>query len=221
MKKVFIIANWKSNKTEPEAKEWLQTLNDLQFAINKEEKEIIICPPFTLLSFVKQSIVKSQLLLVVGAQNISQFDEGAYTGEVNGKQIKQFADMVLIGHSERRSNFDEDDKILEEKVKMAKKYNMTPVYCVQNKDDKVPSGVSIVAYEPVSAIGTGNPDTPERADQVAKYVKDHAQVAVVLYGGSVTKNNVMEFTRMSNIDGVLVGGASLNAKEFYEIIQNA
>lgn len=221
MKKVFIISNWKSNKTESEAKEWLQELNDLQLTINKEEKEIIICPPFTLLSFVRQSIVKSQLSLAVGAQDISQFDEGAYTGEVNGKQIKQFADIVLIGHSERRINFKEDDKTLEEKVSMANKFELTPIYCVQNKDDKVPSEVKIVAYEPISAIGTGNPDTPENADQVAKYLKDHTQVTAVLYGGSVTKNNVMEFTRMPNIDGVLVGGASLNAKEFYEIIQNA
>lgn len=227
MKKIYIIANWKSNKTILQAGEWFQTLNNLlasrrsgQLTINKEKKEVIVCPPFTLLPFVKELIVNSQLS-AIGAQNISPFNEGAYTGEINAKQIKEFADYVIIGHSERRKYFNETDEILEKKVKMALKHNLAPIFCTQGVNTKIPQNAEIVAYEPVFAIGTGNPDTPENADQVAKQIKEKNRIQYVLYGGSVTSDNVKNFIDMPNIDGVLVGGASLDAQEFYKIIQKA
>lgn len=220
MKKTFIVANWKSNKTILQAKEWFRTFNNSQLTINKEEKEIIICPSFTLIPFVKESIVKSQLSIAVGAQNISPFDEGAYTGEVSARQIREFAEFVLIGHSERRKNFMESDEILFKKVKLAIQYGLTPIFCVQGKETHIPSNSNIVAYEPIDAIGTGHPDTPENAEDVASFFKKHYNVQRVLYGGSVTSKNIKGFSRMSNIDGVLIGRASLDAKEFYAIIQN-
>ncbi len=227
MKKIYIIANWKSNKTIYQADRWFRTFNNSQLTINKEEKEVIICPSFTLLSFVKESIVKSQLSIAVGAQDISPFDEGAYTGEVNGKQIKEFAEYVIIGHSERRNYFREGEEIVNKKISLAYKYRITPIICVSNisqihdSSSIILNSNCIVVYEPVFAIGTGNSDTPENAERIAKQVKANTGVLFVLYGGSVTSKNVKEFTKMSNIDGILVGGASLDAQEFYTIIQNA
>lgn len=221
MKKSFIVANWKSNKTVLEAEKWFRTFNNSQLTINKEEKKVIICPPFTLLPKVKELSFNCQLSIVVGAQDISPFDEGSYTGEINGKQIKEFADYVIIGHSERRKNFLESDETLFAKVELANKYGLTPIFCVQDEITKIPENVEIVAYEPVFAIGTGNPDTPENAEKIAMQIKANKGIISVLYGGSLTSKNIKGFTKMPNIDGVLVGGASLDAQEFYEIIQNA
>lgn len=221
MKKLFIIANWKSNKTIPETEEWFQTFNNLQLTINREEKEVIICVPFTLLFHVKDLIVKSQLPIVIGAQDISQFGQGAYTGEENVNQVKEFADYVIIGHSERRKNLFETNEIVSQKAQKAIEGNLKPILCVQGTDTPIPSGIEIAAYEPISAIGTGNPDTPEDAENVARIIKEKTGVKYVLYGGSVTGENVTGFTRMSSIDGVLVGGASLDAEKFMQIIKNA
>lgn len=221
MKKLFIIANWKSNKTASEAKEWLQEFQISNVKSQISNKEIIICPPFTLLPILKSSIINLKSPVKLGAQDISPFDEGAYTGEVNGRQIKEFADYVIIGHSERRTHLKETDEILVRKVEMARKYSLTPIFCVQGESTSVPSGIEIVAYEPVFAIGSGNPDTPENANTVSDSIKQKTQVQYVLYGGSVTSQNVSQFSQQPHIDGVLVGGASLDADEFAKIIQNA
>ena len=220
MKKLFIVGNWKSNKTESEASDWLQgfKIQDLGF----KNKEIIICPPFTLLSILKTSIK-------LGAQDISPFDEGAYTGEINGKQIKEFADYVIIGHSERRKNFGEDESIIEKKIEQADKYGLIPIICVSdiNQAKKLKTLNSqlstlnfLVAYEPIFAIGSGTTDTPENAETMAKKIKEIINVPV-LYGGSVNAENVKSFTTMEDINGVLVGGASLDPQVFASLIINA
>lgn len=215
MKKIFIVANWKSNKTESEAKEWLT-----RFKINdpSSDKEIIICPSFTLLPILKSYILNHKSSIKLGTQDISLFEEGSYTGEVNGKQIKEFADYVIIGHSERRKNLNESDKMLEKKVLMAKKYKLNPIFCIQSEKTKIPKDVEIVSYEPIFAIGTGYPDTPESAENISKSVKDNSGIATVLYGGSVTSENVSSFTKMQNVSGVLVGKASLDPVEFMHIL---
>lgn len=219
MKKTFIVANWKSNMTTLEANNWLQEISNFQFPISN--KEIIVCPPFTLLWDIRSYLSKHNFPIKIGAQDVSPFDQGAYTGEINGKQLKEFVEFVIVGHSERRINFNEDNNILEEKVEMARKYSILPIFCIQDKNTQIPKSVEVVAYEPVFAIGTGTPDTPENAEQVAKYVKENARIKTVLYGGSVTPKNVKKFTQVSTIDGVLVGGASLYAQEFLAIIKNA
>lgn len=219
MKKTFIIANWKSNLTSLEANSWLAGLKIEDLGLTN--KEIIICPSFTALPILKSLIINRKSSIKLGAQDLSPFDEGAYTGEVNGKQIKEFAEFVIIGHSERRKNFSESDDILFKKVELANKYGLTPIFCVQGKEIQIPSNSNIVAYEPVNAIGTGHPDTPESAEKIASFFKKNYNVQHVLYGGSITSKNVKEFTQMPNIDGVLVGGASLDAQEFYTIIENA
>ena len=139
---------------------------------------------------------------------------------MSAKQIKDFADYVLIGHSERRTNFSEYQDLLGKKVEISLKYGLKPVFLVQTKDDEIPQGVSIVAYEPVFAIGSNTPDTPENADAIAAYIKTKNNCQV-LYGGSVTPENVKKFTAKTSLEGVVVGGASLDALELLRIIQNA
>ena len=128
---------------------------------------------------------------------------------------------MIIGHSERRQNLFENNEMLKPKVLMAKKYNLMPIFCIQNEETEVPAEINIIAYEPPTAIGTGNPDTPENAQRVGKIIKERTGVANVLYGGSVTSSNVKTFTNMPSIDGLLVGGASLDPLEFLAIIKNA
>src|SRR3989344_2235558 len=142
MKKTFIVANWKSNKTIPEVAEWFRTFNNLQLTINKE---VIICPSFTLIPFVKESIVKGQSSIAVGVQDISLFDEGAYTGEVNGKQIKEFADFVIIGHSERRKYLHENENDIENKIREAKEAGLTVIQCIQDENSLIYKNADVVA----------------------------------------------------------------------------
>lgn len=221
MKKLFIIANWKSNKTIPEATSWFQNLTSNIDHLSSGDKEIIICPGFTLLPNIKSYIVDNKLPISLGAQNISPFDEGEHTGEVNGKQIKELADYVIIGHSERRREFREAEEVLTKKVEMANKSGLTPVFCIQDEQTPIPQGVTIVAFEPPSAIGTGYTDSPKDANRVANIVKEKYNISHILYGGSVDGGSVGSFTQMSSIDGVLIGGASLDAQEFAKIINQA
>lgn len=220
MKRKLIVANWKSNKTEIEAKEWLSTISDIK-NLDLKNKEIIVCPPFLCLSAMKKFIEEQGLPIGLGAQNISPFKKGAYTGEINGEQLKEFTDYVLIGHSERRISFGETDEMLFEKTKLAKESGLTVIYCAQGKETKIPENVDIIAYEPTSAIGTGIPDTPGSAEEVGAYFKANLKTSTMLYGGSSTAANVKSFIEMSNIDGVLIGGASLDVQEFIEVIKNA
>lgn len=217
MNNKFIVANFKSYKTQIEAEEWLNEIKNFQVP---QGKEVIVCPPFTLLSFFKEFIGKNNLSIKLGSQDISPFQEGAYTGEVSGRQIKEFADYVLIGHSERRLNFNEKDEMLDKKVKEALKNNLVPIFLVQGQENIIPEGVKIIAYEPIFAIGSGTPDSPENADTVSGFFKEKNNLEV-LYGGSVNSQNVNLFTSKNNISGVLVGGSSLDAREFIEIINHA
>ncbi len=219
MNSLFIVANLKSNKTYDEAKSWLEVFKTIDKNL-LEEKQIIICPSFTLLDIFRSFLSQNNLHVSLGVQTVSSVDEGAHTGEVNARQIKDFADYVIIGHSEERKLLNESDSLLQEKVSLSLKYGLTPIFCVQDKDTFIPQGVSIVAYEPIFAIGSGNPDTPQNANQVAKDIKEKGNYKV-LYGGSVTSANIKTFTMESDLSGVLVGGGSLEAAEFIKIIQNA
>lgn len=220
MSSVLIVANLKSYKNESEAKTWIDEFNkQWQTLGNLDQKEVVICPSFTLLSLFASSFNGTEIK--VGAQNLSPFDEGAYTGEVNAKQIKDFASFVIIGHSERRNSFAETEEQVEQKAKLAEKYGLISILCVQSKDTRVPEGINIIAYEPTFAIGSGNPDSPENAEGVAKDFLSKNPNYQVLYGGSVTSENVASFTKTESIKGILVGGASLDPLEFIKIIENA
>lgn len=220
MKKLFIIANWKSNKSTQDTNNWFQIFQEA-FHPQGDDKQVIICPPSLLVPLVKQKQTEKNNFSL-GLQDFSPFEKGAYTGEEPAELSKEFADYAIIGHSERRTYFKESDELLAKKVSTAQKFEVTPVFCIQDQHTPIPRTVSVVAYEPPTAIGSGHPDTPESADKVAATVKaSYANVRSVLYGGSVTPENVHSFTQMENIDGVLVGGASLDPSKFIDIIQNA
>jgi len=223
MKKLFLIANWKSNKTLKESEKWLHDFKEKLSSENFDfgNKEIIICPSFTALEHVNYCLKNLNLPIQVGAQDISPFETGAYTGEVNGEQLKELVSYVIIGHSERRDKFKEEYGMLEKKVEMANKYGIKPIFCVQESMTPVPKGVEIIAYEPPTAIGTGNPDTPENAERVAKAIEGKTGIATILYGGSVIPANINSFTNMPSIKGALVGGGSLDPFEFLQIVKNA
>lgn len=221
MKKKLIIANWKSYKTKQEAHDWLKVFIDITSNNKFEGKEIILCPSFTLLPYLHTWITNHQIALSLGAQDISPFSEGPYTGEVNRQQIKEFAEYVIVGHSERRQYFGENDAFLTKKIAMAKEAGLAVIFCVQGRETGIPNGAEIVAYEPVFAIGSGNPDTPENANDLAKEIKTEKNIKTILYGGSVTPENVNQFTSKEQIDGVLVGSASLDPHTFAALAQNA
>jgi triosephosphate isomerase len=225
MKKLFVVGNWKSNKTVKEAEEWIKEFTgtwNMEYG-TQENLEIILCPPFTLLYYLKLQVTSYKLQVKLGAQDISPFPDGAYTGEISARMLKDLGvEYVIIGHSERRKYFKEDMQMLENKVREAFDAGLSPIFCVQEKTTPVPEGVKIVAYEPVFAIGTGTPDTPENANEIAKIIKERlGGNTVVLYGGSVIPENVKRFYQQENINGILVGGASLDPEKFLKIIEHA
>lgn len=219
MKSLLLVANFKSNKTIAEARVWVEEFSQQFRPI--DTKEVIVCPSFTLLPSLKQYINEHNLPIKLGAQDLSSLGEGSYTGEVNTKQVKEVADFVILGHSERRINLKEDDEILKKKVQQALGTGLEIIFCIQDETTFIPQNVKVVAYEPVFAIGTGSADTPKNAQKVAIKIKERVPSVIVLYGGSVTPENVKSFTDFADINGVLVGGASLDAREFAEIVKFA
>lgn len=229
MKPLLIVANFKSNMTKLEVINWLQIISNYstesKFQIsNFKSKKIIVCPPFTLLQMFSEYIKEHNLSIELGAQNISRLPQGPYTGEINGAQIKDFANYVLVGHSERRGSFGEDESVIEEKIKMSQDYNLIPILFLQNKDTPIPKGVDVLVYEPPEAISTvsgGVPDNPGDVSAVVSKIREKGEFKYVLYGGSVDSGNVSKFTNLPNVDGVVPGKASLDASEFFRIVENA
>lgn len=216
-KDLWIVANFKSNKNIQQALEWLGYVGP---ELKKSSVKVVVCPTFVCLSEIKKAVMVAGYPILIGAQDISRFDVGAYTGEVAGKLISEFADLVLVGHSERRQNFQETDEIISGKITQAKNSQIKPLLCVQNENTAVFGSVELVAYEPIFAIGTGHPDTADNASKVAGLLKKDRQIQV-LYGGSVHSKNAEEFLVQESIDGLLVGRASLDPEEFLKIVKIA
>lgn len=216
----WIIANWKSNKTISEALAWIDEVGPK--LSRRENLKVVVCPPFTDIEEVKKTVLVGNYPIIVGAQDISPYDNGSYTGEESARILSEIVDLAILGHSERRQNFGETDQMVAEKVIQAKQFNITPLVCVQDENTPLPEGVKLIAYEPVFAIGTGNPDTPDNAERVASILKGKSQEDMaVLYGGSVTSENAKAFLQQENISGLLVGKASLDPGEFVKIIEIA
>lgn len=226
MKNIWIIANWKSNKTIAEALDWVSEVGP---KIPKQDNlKVVVCPTFSCISEMKKAITVGNFPLLLGAQDLSPFGVGAYTGEEPAQLLNGLVDLAILGHSERKKNFGETDKIVAEKTQQALGNNIIPLICIQSKEVPVPEGCRMIIYEPSWAISTwltntpeaGKADTPENANQMAGFLKQkYGDGLEVLYGGSVTAGNVKEFVAQENINGVLVGNASLDAAEFIKICQ--
>lgn len=243
----LIAGNWKMNLDHQQAIALVQklswTLRDAAHDYNG--CEVVVFPPFTDIRSVQTLMDADKLELGLGAQDLSKFDSGAYTGEVSGAFLKKLeVKYVLIGHSERRSYHNEDDETVQAKTAAAFRHGIVPVICVGETLEELETqgqsavpvrqtlaalagheklGDFVIAYEPVWAIGTGKVATPEEAAAVcgkiretisAEHGPEIADATRILYGGSVKANNVAGFLRSPEVDGVLVGGASLDADEF-------
>lgn len=202
-----------------EAIEWLHN-----FKLQTVNFKLILCVPFTLLYPLKHEISRLKLSLELGAQDVSPFPDGAYTGEVNARQVKELADWVIIGHSERRRDFSEGDELLFKKSMQAKQAGLKVIYCVQDEQTTVAPDVDVIAYEPpwaISAVSNWKTQDPKVAGQVCASIKERHPDAIVLYGGSASAENVQSFISLSSVDGVLSGGASLDPEKFSRLITAA
>lgn len=217
MDKKIVIANWKSNKNISEVQSFIKKLSENINRIDLDNKEIIIAPSFHLLEACRNSIEKYNLSVALSAQDISQFPNGAYTGAVSAAQIRDICDMTIIGHSERREYFNEDEDILLKKIREANSNGLKIVYCIQEETQKIPKDVEIVAYEPVSAIGTGFPDDPEHVEKVFGKIREGFS-GKILYGGSVDVDNIRDYIHIDQCGGLLIGGASLEINSFINLL---
>lgn len=211
----YYVANWKANKNLDEAKAWLVELSAL-IHLHPFVDKIIVCPPTPYI--IPLSKMAEDLKIELGAQNLSQYPLGSYTGETTAKQLKGHVEYALIGHNERRVYFHENEEILSEKFVQAKMAGIEPIYCIRSVADKIPDETKIVAYEPVTAIGSGQNEDPEKVINVKNSLFLQDKKAIFLYGGSVTKDNAKAYIKTGEIDGFLIGSESLTARNFFEII---
>ncbi len=245
MRVPLIAANWKMNTKVDEA---VALVGKTIEALDKiKDVEKVVCPPFVSLAVIAEIVKDSSIKL--GAQNMHFEDKGAYTGEVSPIMLAGLCQFVIIGHSERRQYFNETDEIINKKLKAALKYKIKPILCIGEKLEENEAGMTaevvsrqlesaltyvvnlsgtIIAYEPVWAIGSGRSATGEQANKTIGlirrkiadlYDKAAAQNIRLLYGGSVTADNIAEFIKQPEIDGALVGGASLKAEQFINIVR--
>ncbi|MCM8783401.1 MAG: triose-phosphate isomerase [Candidatus Omnitrophica bacterium] len=250
MRRPIIAGNWKMHKTVTEA---IDLVNGLKRNfIDEMEMDIVVCPPYTVLSEVEEVIRDSQIKL--GAQDMHWEDKGAFTSEISPLMLKDLGvEYVIIGHSERRQFFGETNETVNRKVKSALKYKLIPIVCVGETleerkrgetfevvKDHLENGLGgievqepsdlVIAYEPVWAIGTGINATASQAEEVHSYIrdflnkifgKDIAEGIRIQYGGSVKPDNIEDLIREKDVDGALVGGASLDLVSFTEIIKKS
>jgi len=250
MRRPIIAGNWKMYKTIKEGQDLVNSLKRDLYDISGAD--IVVCPPYTLLSYIADMLLSSNVML--GAQDVHWRDEGAYTGEVSAKMLKDVGcQYVIIGHSERRQFFGETNETVRMKTRAALLSDLTPIVCVGESlieresgktfdvvKDHIQNGLSdlnkdellkiVIAYEPVWAIGTGKTATPEQAEEVHAFIrkllgdiwsKEAADKVRIQYGGSVKPDNIAILMAKDNIDGALVGGASLRADSFTEIVKKA
>ena len=215
----YFIANWKANKNLSQTQDYINKFVEIVGAL--EQSKVIICPPYPLISYVKEKIAGKNNLHV-GAQDLSIFEEGSYTGEVTAKTLQGLVDFVIIGHSERRKNFNETQETVAKKVALAQKYQIEPILCIRNIEDSqaIKDQIKILAYEPVASIGTGMNEDPKKVVDFKKTLNLKPET-VFIYGGSVKSDNANNYLETEEIDGFLIGGASLDPESFKKIIELA
>jgi triosephosphate isomerase (TIM) len=249
-RQVLIAGNWKMNLNHLEA---IALVQRIAFSLPEKyfaKVEVAVLPPFTDIRSIQTLVDGDKLLLRYGAQDVSKYDSGAYTGEVSAPMLARLGcTYVTVGHSERRQYHEESDELVNGKVKAAVKHEIAPILCigeplevreasqhVEHTTGQLIAGLKglkteqvskvVIAYEPVWAIGTGRVATPADAQEVCgairarlaeKYGQAIADEVRVLYGGSVKSGNIADLVKQDDIDGALVGGASLNAEEFTKL----
>ena len=246
MRKKVIAGNWKMNKLPNEAISFIEELTPY---VKNTENEVVLCVPYTDLFYALLTAQGTNIK--IGAQNMHYEEKGAYTGEVSAEMLKSIGvEYVIIGHSERREYFNETDESVNKKLKKALLVGLKPIVCVGEKLKQRENGEAkeivttqtrlaleglspenvkntIIAYEPIWAIGTGKTATKEDANETIKWIreeiskiygKDVAKCVIIQYGGSVKSGNAKDLFTMPDIDGGLVGGASLDAHEFEKIV---
>ncbi len=221
----YFIANWKARITADQALDWSKEFSDkvavdtaLQLALNNDKIRIVICAPFPFLFLLKDKFSHSKNIFL-GSQDISPFDEGTYTGEVTAKMLQGTIRYSLIGHSERRHFFNETEEMIGRKIEQACSHGIEPVLCVRGPEDKIYSTVKIISYEPVGAIWPGKNEDPAKTVE-SKHKLSLPPDRVFIYGGSVDASDIRSYTATGEIDGFLVGNASLNPADFYQTIVN-
>jgi triosephosphate isomerase len=214
--KKLLIANWKCYKTLGESLTWIDQVGT---ALDESESyEVVVCPPFPYLTQARMRIEEKGYALKLGAQNVSHFEEGAFTGEVSARMVTGLVEYALIGHSERRQHFGETNEQIGQKVALSRKYSVEPLVLVRGDEDSIPVDVAYFAWEPVSAIGTGNAIDAATASAEFSRLTKGREGLYGMYGGSVNPSNVASFMHSPAIYGVVVGSASLNPVSFLEMI---
>ncbi|MDP8966593.1 MAG: triose-phosphate isomerase [Cyanobacteriota bacterium] len=238
MRKIVIAGNWKMYKTQAEASEFLQKFMP-ELENTPEEREVLLCAPFTALGTISKSLHGGRVQL--GAQNVHWEDEGAYTGEIAGAMLTEIGvRYVIVGHSERRQYFGETDETVNKRLLAAQRHGLIPILCVGETKQQRDAGETellittqlkkdlvdvdqqnlIIAYEPIWAIGTGDTCEALEANRVIGLIRSQLNVSSVpiQYGGSVKPNNIDEIMAQPEINGALVGGASLDPAGFARIV---
>ncbi len=220
----YFVANWKGHKNLAEAAVWVSDFNtqienypQIKTKLTQGAIKIILCPPHSLIYFLR-TLLAALPNITLGAQDVSRFGEGSYTGEPVAKSVQGLVTHTIIGHSERRHYLGESEEAIREKMRLAKEYTLAPILCVRGPQDTMYKEAALVAYEPVSAVGTGH---NEPIENVLRVKRQLAPAAPFLYGGSVNKNNVKEYIGNDQIDGLIVGRASLNPHEFFDLLSDA
>lgn len=253
MRQKIVAGNWKMNKTLEEANILASEVTGMVADEVKGDAKVIFCVPFPYLLPIKNQL-GNNARISVGAQNCSEHESGAYTGEVSAPMLKSMGiPYVILGHSERRQYFGEDGKLLAKKVDVALKHGLSPIFCcgeplevreANTHEALVKKQVEeslfhldadalkkvVVAYEPVWAIGTGKTASAQQAQDMHAVIRTHlaskygqavADTIIILYGGSVNAANAKELFSCPDVDGGLVGGASLKSRDFTEVIKGA
>jgi len=251
MRTQIVAGNWKMNKLFEEADDLINNIAEFVKSNELENTAVIICPPSTYLELATDQAFENELY--VGAQNISNFESGAYTGEISAAMLASMGvDYCIIGHSERRKYFNESHEILAEKLNVALKHNIIPIFCcgellpereAEKHFDIIEAQLEdslfhlkkgdfdnvVIAYEPVWAIGTGVTASPEQAQEIHHFIRgliaqkydiSTAENTTILYGGSCNGKNAKELFANADVDGGLIGGASLKSDEFIQIIKS-
>ena len=251
MRRNIVAGNWKMNKTFEEADDLLFSIAEPLQKLNLDTTQVILCPPVLYAEMFTDIALENNFS--VGAQNCSNHSEGAYTGEISAAMLKSMdIEYCLVGHSERRKYFDENSKMLAEKVEQLLENEINPIFCcgevLEDREGNIHFDIVgkqlyeglfhlsadeldnvIIAYEPVWAIGTGKTASPEQAQEMhafirnlvaKKYTQEVANDMTILYGGSCNAKNAKELFALKDVDGGLIGGASLKAEDFLTIIQS-